>query len=75
LRRFTSRHGARALLDETTRAYRDSGIAYLKLDEDELFERLLAYQTLLKLPLVRVGSIVAVGVDERAWKDALTASA
>ena len=60
------------MLDETSRAYRDSGIGYLKLDDDELFERLLAYQTLLKLPLVRVGNTVAVGVDERTWKDALT---
>jgi arsenate reductase-like glutaredoxin family protein len=75
LRRFTSRHGARAVLDETSRVYRDAGIGYLKLDDDEIFDRLLADQALLKLPLVRVGSIVAVGVDEKTWKEALVAAA
>jgi len=68
LRRFTSRFTARALLDESARAYRDSGMAYLRLDEDEVFERLLNNQALLRLPLVRIGTNVSAGVDERSWK-------
>jgi arsenate reductase (glutaredoxin) len=68
LRRFTSRYTARAALDETSRSYRDSGLGYMRLSEDEIFERLLSNQALLKLPLVRVGQNVSVGVDERAWK-------
>jgi len=73
LRRFTSRFTARALLDESARAYREAGLAYLRLDEDEVFERLLNNQALLRLPLVRIGANVSAGVDERAWKGWLSA--
>jgi arsenate reductase-like glutaredoxin family protein len=73
LRRFTSRFTARALLDESARAYRDSGMSYLRLDDDELFERLLSDQSLLRLPLVRIGKNVSAGVDERSWKIWITA--
>ena len=73
LRRFTSR-GARAVIDENARAFHDGGLAYLRLDDDEMFDRLLADQRLIKLPLVSSGGIVAVGVDENAWKKMLATS-
>jgi arsenate reductase (glutaredoxin) len=74
LRRFTSRGGARAVLDENARAYRESGLAYMRLDnDDEIFDRVLSDQRLIRLPLVRAGNAVAVGVDEKAWKQVLAA--
>ena len=73
LRRFTARHGARAVLDESSQAYRDRGLAYLRFDEDELFDRLLSDQHLIVLPLVRAGNEVAVGLNEKAWKALLPA--
>ena len=36
LRRFSQRHGARALLDESGRAYRDAGLAWLRLSDAEV---------------------------------------
>ena len=68
LRRFVERLGARALVDETARAWRDGGLGYLRMDERELVDRLLADGSLLRLPLVRYGTDVAVGRDEAAWK-------
>ena len=68
LRRFTERLGARALLDETSRAYRDGGLAYLRLEDDEIVERLLSDARLLRLPLARFGKAVAAGRDEATWK-------
>jgi arsenate reductase-like glutaredoxin family protein len=68
LRRFIDRFGATALLDERAPAYRDAGLAYLRMDAAEIADRLLADQRLLRLPLVRVGNDVAVGRDEAAWK-------
>ena len=68
LRRFVERLGARALLDETSRAYRDAGLGYLRMDDAEAMERLLADQRLLRLPLVRAGSDVAAGSDPPAWR-------
>ena len=68
LRRFVERLGARALLDESSSAYRDGGLAYLRMDDVEIVERLLADQRLLRLPLVRSGNTFAAGRDEAAWK-------
>lgn len=68
LRRFADRLGPRALLDATSRAYRDSGLGYMRLDDAEIVERLLATPALLRLPLVRYENDVAVGRDEATWK-------
>jgi arsenate reductase len=68
LRRFVARLGARGLADEAGRAWREAGLDYLRMDDAELAERLLADQRLLRLPLVRVGEGVAAGRDEAAWK-------
>ena len=68
LRRFTSRLGATNLLDAESRAYRELGLVYMSLGEEEIVERLLANQTLLRLPLVRAGDRLSVGVDEKAWR-------
>jgi arsenate reductase-like glutaredoxin family protein len=68
LRRFVERVGARALLDETSKAYRDAGLGYMRLSDAEIVERLLANPALLRLPLVRFGNDVAAGRDEAAWK-------
>ena len=74
LRRFVDKLGARALLDETSKAYRDGGLGYMRLDDVEIVERLLATPALLRLPLVRIGHRVAAGRDEAAWKDLLAGS-
>lgn len=68
LRHFAERLGARALLDEAGPRYRELGLAYLRLDDAELLERLLADPGLLRLPLLRRGSAFAAGSDEAAWK-------
>jgi len=73
LRRFTSRTTSRAVLDESAKAFHGSGLAYMRLGDDEIFDRLLADQRLIKLPLVRAGNAVAVGVDDKAWKEVLAA--
>jgi arsenate reductase len=74
LRRFVERVGARALLDETSRAYRDGGLGYLRMDDGEIVERLLADPSLLRLPLVRNGNEVTAGPAEATWKGWLIGS-
>jgi arsenate reductase-like glutaredoxin family protein len=68
LRRFTQRFGATALLDESSKAYRDAGMAWLRIGDEELVERLLTEPRLLRLPLARFGSELSVGVDETTWR-------
>ena len=67
LRRFAERLGARALLDEMSRPYRDGGLAYLRMGDAEIVERLLADNRLLRLPLVRHGDAVTAGKAEATW--------
>jgi arsenate reductase len=67
LQRFVQKLGARALLDVEGRAYRDKGLAYLNLDDAQIVVRLLADANLLRLPLIRFGSLVTVGPDEATW--------
>ena len=67
LRRFAQRFGARALLDEGSKAYRKAGLGYLTMGESEVLERIAADAGLLRLPLVRFGNEVTVGLDEEAW--------
>jgi len=68
LRRFIERLGARTVVDETSKAWRDAGLAFLRMDDRELADRLFRDQRLLKLPLIRVANDVAAGRDEVRWK-------
>jgi arsenate reductase-like glutaredoxin family protein len=68
LQRFKQKFGAGRLLDEEGKAYRDSGLGYMRLDEADIFDRVLSNQRLLNLPLVRSGNQLAVGVDEATWR-------
>jgi len=67
LRRFVDGLGAAALLDETSRAYREAGLGYLRMDDAGIVERLLANVDLLRLPLVRHGNEVTAGPAEATW--------
>jgi arsenate reductase len=68
LRRFVEKLGAAALLDAEGKAFRDAGLSYMRLDDAEIIERLLADPRLLRLPLVRFGNDVSAGRDEVTWK-------
>jgi arsenate reductase-like glutaredoxin family protein len=72
-RRFVERLGARALADEEGSAWRDAGLAYLRMDDDELVSRLLADNRLVRLPLVRNGTAFSAGPAEATWKAWLAA--
>ena len=75
LRRFVDRLGARSLVDETSKTYRERGLGYLRMDDDEIVERLLTDGSLLRLPLVRFGNDVSAGRDEATWKRWVTRAA
>jgi arsenate reductase-like glutaredoxin family protein len=69
LKRFAQKHGARALLDEEGKAYKKANLGYLTMSEAEVLKRLVADPTLLRLPLVRYGNELTIGVDEQTWRD------
>lgn len=67
LRRFVERLGARALLDGTSKPYRDQGLGYMALDDAGIVDRLLRDPRLLRVPLVRHGNDVTAGRAEATW--------
>jgi len=75
LRRFAARGGAAALFDTESRTYREAGLGYLRMTDDEALERLMRDARLLRLPLVGWGAHVTVGRDEATWKEWLASGA
>jgi arsenate reductase-like glutaredoxin family protein len=67
LRRFAQQFGSQALFDTESRLYKDAGLAYLSMDDEAAFERVLADQRLLVVPLIRVGATLTVGFLEPVW--------
>jgi arsenate reductase-like glutaredoxin family protein len=67
LRRFTERIGARALLDDGSKAFRDAGLGYLSMGDAEICERLARDSRLIRLPLVRHDNAVTAGPAEATW--------
>ena len=73
LRRFTERLGARALLDDTSKAFRDAGLAHISMGDGEIAERIARDTRLIRLPLVRHGNEVTAGAAETTWAAWLSA--
>jgi arsenate reductase-like glutaredoxin family protein len=68
IRRFIERSGLMRLLDTEGKAWKDGGLQYLKLTEEEMLVRIEREPDLLRLPLVRGGNRLSVGPDEDSWK-------
>ena len=68
IRRFIERFGLPALLDVEGKAYVDAGLKYMKMQDAELLARIERDGSLLKLPLVRGGKLLSIGLDEETWK-------
>ena len=64
-----ARFTAAALLDPESRAYRDGGLAYLRMSDAEVAQRIAADIRLVRLPLVRAGHRLSVGMDTEAWTE------
>ncbi|MGI8743307.1 MAG: ArsC/Spx/MgsR family protein [Bryobacteraceae bacterium] len=68
IKRFIERFGFMGLLDSGGNSYIDAGLKYLKLSDPELRARFERDPGLLRLPLIRGGTLLSVGHDEEAWK-------
>jgi len=69
LRRFVQKFGVIALIDREGRQFRDLGLAHAHLSDDRWLEKLTLEPLLLRMPLVRHGNQVTIGVAEATWQD------
>jgi arsenate reductase (glutaredoxin) len=68
IKRFIDRFGLPALLDTEAKAYVDAGLKYLKVSDEDLLQKIEREPTLLRLPLVRGGNALGIGLAEATWK-------
>lgn len=69
LTRFAAMFGAEALIDRSSVRFRDLGLAHARLSDDQWLGRLVDEPFLLRMPLVRSGRRLTIGVDESAWRE------
>ncbi len=74
LKRFSDKFGPANLFDTASRQYKDAGLGYMSMSDDGAYEKLLRDQRLIRLPLVRAGNRLSVGVSETEWRDWLRAA-
>lgn len=68
LRRFAQKFGVGALIDSSSVAFQELGLRQARMSDDSWLMKLADEPLLLKLPLVRNGSQVTVGLHESTWK-------
>jgi len=67
--RFVQKFGLSALIDTGSKAYERAGLAYLRLSDEALIQRLLDEPQLMVQPLLRLGATLTIGWDEAVWRN------
>jgi arsenate reductase (glutaredoxin) len=68
LRRFTQKFGVRALIDVEAKRYRELGLNVAALSDERWLAMLIDEPLLLRMPLVRHGTQLTVGLAEAEWR-------
>lgn len=68
LRRFAQKFGVRALIDRDARRYRELGLGAAVLSDERWLETLVDEPLLLRMPLVRHGNQLTVGLADAEWR-------
>ena len=74
LHRFAERFGVTSLIDTTSRAFRERGLAHSIRSDAWWLEKLCAEPDLLVMPLVRCGNRLTIGDAEVQWNQWTTAA-
>ena len=68
LRRFVQKFGITAMIDQKSRRYQELGLRHARMSDESWIDKLAEEPLLLRMPLVRSSSKVAIGDDEVTWK-------
>jgi len=68
LRRFAQKFGVSALIDSTAPAFQDLGLRHARMSDDSWLSKLAEEPLLLRMPLVRKGNDLTIGLEEKTWK-------
>ena len=68
LRRFVQKFGLNQLIDRDSKRYLELGLQHARLSDERWLEKLVDEPLLLRVPLVRNGSALTIGLAEQDWK-------
>jgi arsenate reductase-like glutaredoxin family protein len=68
LKRFVQAFGLDALIDRDSRRYDELGLRHARLSDERWLEKLTDEPLLLRMPLVRQGKLLTIGLAEDDWK-------
>jgi arsenate reductase-like glutaredoxin family protein len=68
LKRFVQKFGLERLLDRESRRFEELGLRHARMSDDRWLERLVEEPLMLRMPLVRHGNALTIGLAEADWK-------
>jgi arsenate reductase len=68
LKRFVQKFGLDKLIDRDAKRFDELGLRHARLSDERWLEKLIDEPLLLKMPLVRHGNALTVGLAEQDWK-------
>ncbi len=68
LKRFVQKFGLDKLIDRDSKRFEELGLRHVRLSDQRWLETLIDEPLLLRMPLVRSGNLLTVGVAEQDWK-------
>lgn len=68
LKRFAQKFGIGALVDSSSGRFQDLGLRHARMSDESWLAKLAEEPLLLRMPLVRNGNQVTIGLDENTWK-------
>ena len=68
LKRFVQKFGLNQLIDRDSKRYAELGLQHARLTDERWLEKLADEPLLLRVPLVRNGNALTVGLAEQDWK-------
>lgn len=69
LRRFAQKFGVGALIDQDSARYQELGLKHARMSDETWLDRLADEPLVLRVPLVRSGNDLTVGLEEKTWKE------
>ncbi|MBC7789527.1 MAG: arsenate reductase [Anaerolineae bacterium] len=68
IKRFAQKFGVGAIIDQNSRRYQELGLSNARMSDDSWIGKLADEPELLRIPLVRNGKLLTIGLAEEEWK-------
>jgi arsenate reductase len=69
LRRFAQKFGVRALLNKDAKRFQELGFTHATYSDDRWLEKMSDEPLIIRMPLVRSGNRLSIGLAEPEWKE------